>query len=94
MSLLMEIVLLPAESGRSLRLPGSKPVPLTQYLCASASLRLLSYCVPGICRTLEPYPVFLPIAAIILLMPGGMARRPIFSTRKEDFMISFIEESM
>ena len=40
MSLLMEIVSLSAESGRSPRLPGSNTVPFGQDLCAFASLRL------------------------------------------------------
>ncbi len=42
MSLLMEIVFLPAESGRSPRLPGSIPGSSTQDLphCVPASLRL------------------------------------------------------
>lgn len=41
MSLLMEIVLHPAESGRSPLLPCSKPVPLAQDLCAFALNLLL-----------------------------------------------------
>ncbi len=40
MSSLMEIVSLPAEIGRSPRLPGSTTVPSGKDLCAIASLRL------------------------------------------------------
>ena len=40
MSWLMEIISLPAESGRSPRLPGSNTVEFSQDLCALASLRL------------------------------------------------------
>jgi len=40
MSWLMEIISLPAESGRSPRLPGSNTVEFSQDLCAFASLRL------------------------------------------------------
>lgn len=54
MSLLMEIAFLPAESGRSPRLPGSKPVLLAQDLCASASLRL---CVKFVSSQLPSRPM-------------------------------------